>query len=73
MLFVMDLEPLQRLLGMRDVLTTLGVCYGAKSIFDELETSEFCIGQTKIKRVAIIHFIMNKSDVPIVDAVSKSR
>ena len=40
---------------------TLGVCYHAdKSILDELETTEFRLGQTKINRVAIIKFIMNK-------------
>ena len=40
---------------------TLGVCYyAAKSILDELETTEFSLGQTKIERVAIIQFRMNK-------------
>ena len=31
-----------------------------KSILDELETTEFSLAQTKIKRVAIIKFRMNK-------------
>ena len=36
---------------------TIGVCYHAvKSILDELETTEFSLGQAKIKRVAIIQF-----------------
>ena len=41
--------------GRSDVLMTLGVCYNAaKSILDELETTEFSRGQTKIESVAII-------------------
>ena len=55
---------MQRLQGRRDVLMTFGVCYHAtRSILDELETTEFSLGQTKIKRAAIIHFVnfkMNK-------------
>ena len=46
----MDLEQMQRLQGRSDVLMTLGLCYyAAKSILDELETTEFSLGQTKIK------------------------
>ena len=52
---------MQRLQGMSDVLMTFGVCYHvAKSILDELETTEFSLGEGKIKRVAIIQFRMNK-------------
>ena len=44
-----------------DMLMTLGVYYNAnKSILDELETIEFRLGQTKLERVAIIQFRMNK-------------
>ena len=46
---------------MGDVLRTFGVCYHeAKSIPEELETTEFCLGQIKIERTAIIQFRMNK-------------
>ena len=52
---------MERLQGRSDVLMTLGVFYhAAKSILDELETTEFSLGQTKIRRVAIIQFRMNK-------------
>ena len=38
---------------------TFGVCYHAtKSILDELETIEFSLGQSKIKRVAVIQLRM---------------
>ena len=40
---------------------TFGVCYHvAKSISDELEMTDFSLGQTKIEGVAIIQFTMNK-------------
>ena len=52
---------MQRLQGRSAVIMTFGVCYyTAKSILDELETTEFSLGQTMIKRVAIIQFRMDK-------------
>ena len=52
---------MQRLQDRSDVLMTLSVYYHAdKSIFSELETTEFNLGQTKIEGVAIIQFKMNK-------------
>ena len=40
---------------------TFSVCYHtAESILDELETTKFRLGQTKIERVAIIQFRMNE-------------
>ena len=39
---------------------TLGVCYhAADNTLDELETAEFSIVRTKIKRVAVIQFRMH--------------
>ena len=39
---------MQRLQGRSDVLTTFGVCYHvAKSTLDDLETTEFNLGQSK--------------------------
>ena len=39
----------------------LVVCYhAAKSILDDFKTTEVSLGQTKIKRVAIVQFRMNK-------------
>ena len=44
-----------------DVHMTLGVCYhAAKSMLNELEMTEFSLGQTKIKSVAIFQFRMHK-------------
>ena len=46
----LDLEPMHRLQGRSDVLMTLDVCYhAANSILDELETTEFSLGQAKIE------------------------
>ena len=40
---------------------TFGDCYhAAKIILDELETTEFSLKQTKIERIAIIQFRVNK-------------
>ena len=52
---------MQRLQGRSDVIMTFRVCYHtAKSILDLLETTKFSLGQIKIRRVAIIQFIMSK-------------
>ena len=62
---------MQGLQGRSDMIMTFGVCcHAAKSALDELETTEFSFGQTKIGRVAIIQFGMNPSAVAIGDAVS---
>ena len=54
---------------------TFGVCYhAAKNILDKLEATEVSLGKTKIKRVAIIQFRLNKCcGYAMVDAVSYSR
>ena len=42
-------------------IMTFGVCYHTvKSILDELDTTKFRLGQTKIETVAIIQLGMNK-------------
>ena len=52
---------MQRLHGRSDVLIRFNVCYHvAKSILDELETTEFSLGLTQIKRATIIQFRINK-------------
>ena len=52
---------MHRLQGRSDVIMTFRVCYHvAKSILDELEATEFSLGQAKRERVAIIHFRINK-------------
>ena len=52
---------MQRLQGRMDVIVTYGVCcQTAESIRDELETTNFSLGPTKISRVATIQFRMNK-------------
>ena len=49
------------------MIMTFGVCYHtAKSILDELETIKFSLGQTKIKRVAIIQFGVNNNNNSLV-------
>ena len=46
-----------------------GVCYHAtKIIWDELQTAKFNAGQTKRKRVALIHFRMHRF-CSVVDAI----
>ena len=49
----LEVEPMQRLQGRSDVFMTFGVLgllpHASKSILDELETTEFGIGQTKIE------------------------
>ena len=52
---------MQRLQGRIDGLMTFGVWYHvAKSILDELVTTDFSLGQTTMKRAAIIQFRMTK-------------
>ena len=46
----MYLEPMPRLQDRSDVLMTFGACnHAAKSILNELEATEFSLGQTKIE------------------------